>query len=124
MPVAASIVWELRPTTGAADNGGGANSVTVATDYSQQAAPHLAIDNVLVTATTPGAGSNTLTITAGYAVDGSEVGNVIAITGGVNINPGLYEILVAMVFPVNQFTVQGALNLTTGGGAGAAVTGN
>lgn len=121
MPLAATIVWENRPATGAVNQGGGFNSAAAGVDRSQQAAAQVVIDNVAIICTTPGAGSNTLTFTAGYVPTADDVGNVVAITGGTNINAGLYEIT---GFTGTTWTVTGSTNLTTAGGAGSAVTGN
>lgn len=114
------ITWECR-TTGNANNGGGFHTGASGTDRSQQNSAQVVIDNSTITCTTTGANSNTLTFTAGYTATAADVGNVVKITGGTNINTGYYEIT---GFTATTWTVTGATNLTTAGGAGSAITGN
>jgi hypothetical protein len=119
MALAATIVFEIR--TGGSDlNGGGFNSTAAGTDRSQQTAAQLVIDNAAVTCTTPAANSNTLTFTLGYVPSAADVGNLVNIAGGTNINAGVYEITAAAGA---TWTLAGAANLTTAGGAGSAITG-
>src|SRR5690348_5802381 len=118
MPMAATIVFEVR--TGGSDlNGGGFNSAAAGTDRSQQTAPQVTIDNAAITCTTPAANSNTLTFTAGYVPSAADVGNIVQIAGGTNINAGFYEITAQSS---TTWTLAGAANLTTAGGAGSAIT--
>jgi hypothetical protein len=89
-------------------------------DRSQQNSAQLHIDNSTVTATTTGANSNTITFTAGYTPTSADVGNCIYMNGGTNINVGVYEII---AYTSTTWTVSGAANLTTAGGAGSALLG-
>jgi hypothetical protein len=119
MALAATIVFEIR--TGGSDlNGGGFNSTAGGTDRSQQTTPQVTIDNAAITCTTPAANSNTLTFTLGYVPSAADVGNLVNIAGGTNINAGVYEITAAAGA---TWTLAGAANLTTAGGAGSAITG-
>lgn len=90
------------------------------TDRSQQNAVQVDIDNATITATTAGAASNVMTFTAGYTPTAADVGNCVAITAGTNINAGIYEIT---AWTGTTWTVTGAANLTTAGGAGSAIVG-
>jgi hypothetical protein len=89
-------------------------------DYSQQIAPQVTIDNAAIIAITPTANSNTLQFTAGYTATYADVGNVVNITGGSNVNAGRYEIT---AYTSTTWTLAGAGNLTTASGAGSAITG-
>lgn len=106
------VVTSTPPTSGTQPFG---------TDRSQSTSAQVVIDNVLITCTTPGANSNTLTFTLGYTPTAADVGNVFQATGGTNINAGFYQIT---GWTTTTWTVIGATNLTTAGGAGALVTGN
>ena len=89
-------------------------------DYSDVGAtPHVNIDNATITATTTAANSNTMTLTAGYTTALTDVGNILHCTAGTNINVGMYEITAvsAAAPPSGTWTVTGAQNLTTAGGA-------
>lgn len=89
-------------------------------DYSLASTRQLVIDNSTVTCTTTGANSNTLTFTLGHTAVGAEVGNTVRIATGTNVNAGDYEITAVTA---TTWTVTGAQNLTTAGGAGSAITG-
>jgi hypothetical protein len=119
MALSASQVWEVR-TTGASTNGGGFKAGASGTDRSQQDAAQVVVDNAAITATTAGAASNVLTF-AGYTPTAADIGNVFQATGGTNITAGFYEITAQTG---TTWTVSGAANLTTAGGAGAAIVGN
>lgn len=125
MALAATMVWEIQPASGAANNGGGFNSAKTGTgtDYSQVGAtPHVAVDNSTITATTAGANSNVMTL-SGYTVAATDEGNVFCAVSGTNINAGVYEIS-SVDTGANTWTLTGAQNLTTAGGAGSAIVGN
>src|SRR5215831_18951577 len=89
-------------------------------DRSHQDTAHFVINNSTITSTTPGANSNTLTFTGGYTPTAADVGNVVQMTAGTNINTGFYEIT---AWTSTTWTVSGATNLTTAGGAGSALVG-
>jgi hypothetical protein len=118
MPLSVAQVFEVR-TTGNDANGGGCKAGAGGTDYSQQDAPQVVVDNSTITATTAGANSNVITF-VGYTPTSADVGNVFQAAGGTNINAGFYEIT---GFTSTAWTVSGAANLTTAGGAGSAITG-
>lgn len=119
MAINAAVVWEIR-TAGATDAGAGFRSGGSGSDRSQQDSVQVNIDNATITCTTPGANSNTLTFTAGYTPTAADVGNVVYISGGTNINAGFYEITAQSS---TTWTLSGAGNLTTAGGAGSTITG-
>ncbi len=86
MALAADVVWEVR-TTGDDNNGGGFNSSSAGTDYSQQASAQLTVTD----AATSGVGSTTLTsATGGFTA--AMVGNVVHLYSGTNLTAGWYEI--------------------------------
>lgn len=86
MALASTVVWEVR-TTGDDTNGGGFNSASAGTDYSQQNTPVLTVTD----AATSGVGSTTLTsATGGFTA--AMVGNVVHLYGGLNLIEGWYEI--------------------------------
>src|SRR5438067_9194944 len=114
------MVWECQ-TGGSDSNSGGFRPGVGGTDRSMQTNAQLAIDNAAITCTTPGANSNTLTFTAGYVPSAADVGNTANISAGTNINAGVYEITGQTG---TTWTLTGAQNLTTAGGAGSAITGN
>jgi hypothetical protein len=89
-------------------------------DYSLQNGTQVNVNNSTITATTTGANSNVLTFTAGYTPSAADVGNIFRATAGTNINAGAYEIT---GWTSTTWTVSGASNLTTAGGAGSAITG-
>lgn len=120
MSLNVACVFEVR-VTGNDNNGGAFNVATAGTDRSFQDSPQVVINNSTITCTTPGANSNTLTFTAGYTPSSADIGNVVQILTGTNINAGFYEITGQTS---STWTVTGAANLTTAGGAGSAITGN
>ena len=86
MALSADVVWEVR-TDGDDNNGGGFNSASSGTDYSQQAAAQLTVTD----AATSAVGSTTLTsATGGFTA--AMVGNVVHLYGGTNLTAGWYEI--------------------------------
>jgi hypothetical protein len=90
------------------------------TDRTLSTSPFVVVDNAAITATTAGANSNVITFT-GYTPTGADVGNVFKSVSGTNINAGFYEIT---AITSTTWTVTGAGNLTTAGGAGASIVGN
>ncbi|MDE3060737.1 MAG: hypothetical protein KGJ06_06980 [Pseudomonadota bacterium] len=112
----------LDHSPSAAGNGSnGTYSLYSGIDYSQQNSAQVAINNSTVTCTTTGANSNTLTFTAGYTPSAADVGNIVQLTGGTNINSGFYQITAQTS---TTWTLSGATNATTAGGPGSAVTGD
>lgn len=73
---AATTEWDIR-TTGAADNGGGFNTASSGTDYSQQDAPQVTYTDLVIDAVTA-----TNITSAATPFTGAHVGNVINITSG------------------------------------------
>lgn len=117
MAISASAVWEVR-TTGDDTNGGG--FVATGTDRSQQDAAQVVIDGVAIICTSPAANSNTLTFVSGYTPSAADVGNIVNIASGTNINAGFYQITAQNS---TTWTLTGAQNLTTAGGAGITIVG-
>ena len=93
-------------------------------DYGYKAScgtPQVNIDNVTITATTAGANSNVMTFNAAYTVAVGDNGNIVNVASGTNINAGSYEITSVTTGAGGTWTVTGVGNLTTAGGAGAAI---
>ncbi len=89
-------------------------------DYSVQTSAQVNVNNSTITATTAGANSNVMTFTLGYTPTSADIGNTFQSASGTNINAGVYEIT---DFSSTTWTVTGAQNLTTAGGAGSAIVG-
>ena len=87
MALSALIQWEVRPTNGTANAGGGFTAGASGTDYSQQNAVQVAYTDLVIEATTTNLTSSLNPFTAAH------VGNVIAITGGTGFTTGLYEVV-------------------------------
>lgn len=79
MAILAPMTWEIRPSTGNANNGGGFDptSGTPGTDYSQQDAPRVAFTDLVIDAVT---NTNCTSILTPFTAD--MVGNVINILSG------------------------------------------
>lgn len=122
MALSATVVFEVRPTNGTANAGGGFNASgsSPGTDYSQQNGVQVAFDGATISAATSGV-TATILIT-GYAAAATDNRNLLAITGGTNFITGIYEIVSvsAGVSGVGTWTLD--RNCTTG--VGAAMTGN
>jgi len=105
MALSASTVWEVRPTNGSDNNGGGFKTGASGTDYSQQNAVQYALTGL----TSSGAGA--VILTASAAAD--MVGNIIQVISGTNFTAGFYEITSVSV----GVSITVDRNCTTGAGA-------
>ena len=83
----ATLVWEIRPTNGTADAGGGFDPAVASpgTDFSQQDAVQVAYTDLVIGA------SNTLT-SAAVPFTSADVGNNITITSGTGFTADIYNI--------------------------------
>lgn len=87
MALSALIQWEVRPTNGTANAGGGFKVGASGTDYSQQNAAQVAYTDLVI-------GSTTTNLTSALnPFAAAHVGNVIAITGGTGFTAGFYEVV-------------------------------
>lgn len=88
MAIPATQVWEVRPTNGTANAGGGFDPSVASpgTDYSQQNAVQVAYTDLVIGGTTTNLSS------AGTPFTSAHVGNTIAITGGTGFTVGLYSV--------------------------------
>lgn len=114
MALAATIVFEVRPTNGADTNSGGFKTGASGTDYSQQNSAQYALTGLTTAA------ANAIILTASAAAD--MVGNTLRITGGTNFTAGLYEITavsvgVSITVDRNCTTAAGASGTANIGGA-------
>jgi hypothetical protein len=83
----ATDVWEFRPASGSANAGGGFDTASGGTDYSNQDSAQLQLTDLA----TSGAGVTTLTsATGGFTA--AMVGNYIQIRSGTNVDPGFYRV--------------------------------
>jgi hypothetical protein len=76
MAFAATTEWDVR-TTGSDANGGGFDTATAGTDYSQQDAPEVVYTDLVIDAV-----SNTKITSAATPFTAAHVGNIINVTGG------------------------------------------
>lgn len=89
MALAAATVWEVRPTVGAATNGGGFVAGASGTDYSQQNSKNTVGNNI---STTDAVGVGTTTLTSATAsFTAAIVGNIIYLTG-TGVTTGWYQV--------------------------------
>ena len=88
MAIPATQVWEVRPTNGTANAGGGFDPSVASpgTDYSQQDAVQVAYTDLVI------GGTTTNLTSAGTPFTSAHVGNTIAITGGTGFTTGFYSI--------------------------------
>ncbi len=89
MALSASTVWEIRPTVGAATNGGAFVTGASGTDFSQQNAAQYSLTGLSTSA------ANAVILSASAAAD--MVGNIIRINAGTNFLTGWYQILSVVV---------------------------
>jgi len=80
--LSAAIEWEVRPTNGTINAGGGFEAGSGGTDRSQQDAVQVAIDNAAITTSIT---TNVITFTGGYTVLAGDDGNTVSMLTGVNI---------------------------------------
>lgn len=89
MAATATDIWEFRATAGNANNGGGFDTASGGTDYSNQDSAQLALTDLA----TSGIGVTTLTsATGGFTA--AMVGNYIQIRSGTNVTAGFYRVTV------------------------------
>lgn len=87
MALSALIQWEVRPTNGTTNAGGGFKAGATGTDFSQQNAVQIAYTDLVI-------GATTTELTSVLSPFGAtHVGNVIAIIGGTGFTIGLYEVI-------------------------------
>jgi len=114
MALSAQMVWEVRPTNGSDNNGGGFKAGATGTDYSQQNAAQYALTSLTTAA------ANAIILTASASAD--MVGNTIQILSGTNFTLGIYEITavsvgVSITVDRNCTTAAGASGTANVGGA-------
>ena len=108
MSLSALTVWEVR-TNGADVNGGGYRSDAGNTDYSQQAAPQVAVTDAVTDGTTTISSTNA-------TFESVMIGNLIYIAGGTGSITGAWYEVITRVSPT-IITVDRSTGLTTGTGA-------
>ena len=87
MALSASTVWECRPTTGSANNGGGFVAGATGTDFSQQGAAQVPYTDLVIGAT------NTQLTSAANPFTSAHVGNILNVTGGTGFTTGRYQVV-------------------------------
>lgn len=122
MSLSASVVWEVRPSSGSSSNGGGFdNSVSSpGTDYSQQNAAQITYSDLVIQAT------NTQLKSSANPFTSAHVGNIIQVTGGTGFTTGFYTVLSVTSNVATMDRAVGTANSTGGtgnlGGALAALS--
>lgn len=88
MAIPATCVWEVRPTNGTANAGGGFDPAVASpgTDYSQQDAVQIAYTDLVI------GGTTTQLSSAANPFTSSHVGNNIAIVSGTGFTVGIYNV--------------------------------
>ena len=111
MALPSTLVWEVRPTNGTADAGGGFDPAVASpgTDFSQQDAVQVAYTDLVIGA------SNTLT-SAATPFTSADVGNNITITSGTGFTAGIYNIRSYAAAAVTLDRSPGTLSSTGGVG--------
>jgi hypothetical protein len=114
MAFGATVVWEVRGTTGNDNNGGGFDA-TGATDYSQQTSPQVIIDGSTITGTIQA--TTTQYKLTGYTVAAGDAGNIVNINGG-TMTQGRYRIASVITGASNTWVLDrsGGTNGQTGTG--------
>lgn len=83
-----SSVWEVRPTAGNDNNGGGFIAGASGTDYSQQNSPQVAYTDLVIDAS-----DSTKATSAATPFTSAHVGNLVQITGGSGFTTGFFQIV-------------------------------
>ena len=111
MALPSTLVWEIRPTNGTANAGGGFDPSVASpgTDFSQQNAVQVAYTDLVIGA------SNTLT-SAATPFTSADVGNNITITSGTGFTAGIYNIRSYAAAAVTLDRSPGTLSSTGGVG--------
>jgi hypothetical protein len=86
MAIAARTEWDVR-TTGDDSNGGGFNTASTGTDYSQQDSPQVTYSDLVINAT------NTKVSSAANPFTSADVGNVVNVTGGTGFTVARYQVV-------------------------------
>lgn len=112
MGLSASVVWEVRPSSGSDNNGGGFdNSVgSPGTDYSQQNSAQIVYSDLVIGAT------NTQLTSAGNPFGSADVGNIIQVTGGSGFTTGFYTVTSVSGTTATMDRAVGTANSTGGTG--------
>ena len=118
MALSAATVWEVRPTVGSDNNGGGFVTGASGTDYSQQTSPQYALTGIA----SSGAGSTVLYASAAANM----VGNIAQVISGTNFTTGFFQITsvsvgVSITFDRSVCTGVGASGVINIGGALATI---
>lgn len=88
MALPATLVWEVRPTNGTANAGGGFKAGGSGTDFSQQNAVQVAYTDLVIDAVT-----NTNVTSAAFPFGATHVDNLVAITGGTGFTVGIFHVV-------------------------------
>lgn len=109
MALATTVQWDVR-TTGSDTNGGGFDSSSSGTDYSQQDSPQVSYTDLVIGAT------NSQLTSAAHPFTSAHVGNIINITGGTGFTTGRY--LVSSVSGSTATMDRGVGTASSTGGTG------
>lgn len=114
MAVPATTVWEVRPTVGSDNNGGGFVPGSSGTDWSQQTSPQYALTGIA----SSGSGNTVLSTLAAADM----VGNIAQVTSGTNFNKGMFEVTsVSVGVSITFGTNIGGSSICSGVGASGVI---
>jgi hypothetical protein len=118
MALPSTVVWEVRPTVGNDNNGGGFVPGSGGTDFSQQTSPQYALTGIA----SAGAGATVLYSGAASVM----VGNISQVVSGTNFTTGFFQIIsvnvgVSITFDRSVCTGIGASGVINIGGALATI---
>jgi hypothetical protein len=85
-----ALVWEIRPTVGSDNNGGGFVAGATGTDFSQQDAAQYTFTNL---ASSNGSTNPCIVTSASHNFVASDVGNLLHVTAGTNWIPNFFQIV-------------------------------
>jgi hypothetical protein len=119
MALPAGVVWEVRPTVGSDNNGGGFVTGAGGTDYSQQTSPQYALTGIA----SAGSGATVLYASAASVM----VGNIAQVISGTNFTTGFFEVTsvsvgVSITFDRSVCTGVGASGVINIGGSLATIS--
>ena len=109
MALSAATEWEVR-TTGDNSNGGGFNTASSGTDYSQQDAAQVTYTDLVI------GGTNTQLTSAANPFTSAHIGNIVNITGGTGFTAGRYEVVSVAASVATMDRAVGTASSTGGAG--------
>ena len=109
MAITATTEWDVR-TTGNDANGGGFDTASSGTDYSQQDTAQITYSDLVI------GGTNTQLTSAASPFGATHVGNVVNVTGGTGFTVGRYQVLSVAGVVATMDRAVGTASSTAGAG--------